>query len=1085
MDANWLQSSTGFQSCLREKSLRVLLSFSDSLLKDEGTGLGNVEDFLMLQQPITNQFGILVCEEWRASKSFRLYELDPTPMDAEAKTSIAEAKASVARAWEWTPGNDINSVDNAMLGKRFSIKSKHLRNINIQDCSWYPVRVLQHAVVINGNVKSFLNIFDELESVRQAYCKLSGLCFSVLDDSLSYQQSPPCTLLSSEENAAACSLREEISPSKAVFTPHDPIHRGDVQAFGEQSDTESLVSSKSMDSPIHGKKNTSLSDTDSEIDDEDSVQILKGMDLGDEHPFDGHVETESESCNEEDLIDNPCNLPGVEECKQAAVESEVDLRKFCTEHCKLGRKWNGNLFNIQCAVCKQWFHGNCIGVKKGHVGRKDTWVCSRDCEDDLPLCGRISTVICGATVHDRYSSHKARSVKTGIQPKIRERNSGNTLIQRQEQIVGKASDRVNIKTKERIVKSVPYISAQKQANVKESNQKLKSSRDGEKFLDSQPLCKEQENDLGVGVKEACTTSRRPSINQDTVVSKCTLECICGEPNDNRFMIKCCACGARFHGDCVGLSNESMSRELPWICSEKCELKLSSNHGKFSECRPENKEVLSVNYGSTGSGEKMHSDSVSEALYCVSTCKFGRKEGEDFMIECSSCKQWFHGECVEVIEDTVPAEAAWVCCLECEEDLPISARKEEVIIGSTKGRKRSKVSSFRKKQKKYQIGNVVCPEPLAADIDFSSGSLDKVDINEGSEIAIADDATHPVSTESLDTSRSAAQLCLPQALAFIVGKSSASRPEVMRSVLNYVTENELLDVDDPAYIIVDDALQEIVGIQAKCKLSKLAKKVTKLLKNAVNDTPANTEQIELAATDTPKEMQMKRRLDLVFQEDPLCQDEAEVRSLTTATEVNTHEPDSCVLDEIQPKENSHVDKVKIELFGEISEPKMSKSDFGERCPKRCKVELSAAIPMNQNAIPESSSVTVLGSSPKRKNQTDGSEDLNTEPKLVSELSPRKRQCIGVDESANAQDCNTMILPRNSPEDSVSYSNIDSNSLKIISVYEQENAVSRHEQDCAGPGSFNVDSKAPDCDDLDADDLLLLEVRIITAKPHIKA
>ena len=141
-------------------------------------------------------------------------------------------------------------------------------------------------------------------------------------------------------------------------------------------------------------------------------------------------------------------------------------------------------------------------------------------------------------------------------------------------------------------------------------------------------------------------------------------------------------------------------------------------------------------------------------------------------------------------------------------------------------------------------------------------------------------------------------------------------------------------------------------------------------------------------------------------------------------------------------------------------------------------------MNQNAIPESS-VTVLSSSPKRKNQTEGSEDLNTEPKLVSELSPRKRQCIGVDESANAQDCNTLILPRHSLEDSVSCSNIDSNSLKIISVYEQENAVSRHEQDCAGPGSFNVDSKAPDCDDLDADDLLLLEVRIITAKPHIKA
>ena len=103
------------------------------------------------------------------------------------------------------------------------------------------------------------------------------------------------------------------------------------------------------------------------------------------------------------------------------------------------------------------------------------------------------------------------------------------------------------------------------------------------------------------------------------------------------------------------------------------------------------------------------------------------------------------------------------------------------------------------------------------------------------------------------------------------------------------ENELLDPEDPAYVNVNSKLKDIVGNETRCKLSKLAKKVTKILKNAAlkgEETPDNVGQEAFGEGEMEhiSSLQMRRRLDLSFQELPLHQVQGDKLSVDPVSDI---------------------------------------------------------------------------------------------------------------------------------------------------------------------------------------------------------
>ena len=71
-------------------------------------------------------------------------------------------------------------------------------------------------------------------------------------------------------------------------------------------------------------------------------------------------------------------------------------------------------------------------------------------------------------------------------------------------------------------------------------------------------------------------------------------------------------------------------------------------------------------------------------YCNAKCKLENKyNADEFMLCCEACDEWFHGKCLGLKEGTIADEQVWVCSDNCFEDLPISQRKKDVVVGVPK------------------------------------------------------------------------------------------------------------------------------------------------------------------------------------------------------------------------------------------------------------------------------------------------------------------------------------------------------------------------------------------------------------------
>ena len=108
------------------------------------------------------------------------------------------------------------------------------------------------------------------------------------------------------------------------------------------------------------------------------------------------------------------------------------------------------------------------------------------------------------------------------------------------------------------------------------------------------------------------------------------------------------------------------------------------------------------------------DFRNRSHYCDKKCKLQNQyRADEHMLCCESCDVWFHGKCLGYTEGDIGDEQVWVCSENCFDDLPISQRKRDVVIG---GRKRQ----YKKREPKQGI-------------DKPKKSEKKVTVKQGKEI----------------------------------------------------------------------------------------------------------------------------------------------------------------------------------------------------------------------------------------------------------------------------------------------------------------------------------------------------------------
>ncbi|KAF5303230.1 hypothetical protein FQR65_LT19011 [Abscondita terminalis] len=123
-------------------------------------------------------------------------------------------------------------------------------------------------------------------------------------------------------------------------------------------------------------------------------------------------------------------------------------------------------------------------------------------------------------------------------------------------------------------------------------------------------------------KRAQRQHSTPSSNMLRNSKKEKVYCICRTPYDEtKFYVGCDLCNNWFHGDCVGITEESSKSMTEFICTE---------------C-------------------KRARD--TQEIFCL--CKQPYDESQ-FYICCDSCQDWFHGRCVGILQSEAENIDEYVC-----------------------------------------------------------------------------------------------------------------------------------------------------------------------------------------------------------------------------------------------------------------------------------------------------------------------------------------------------------------------------------------------------------------------------------------
>ncbi|VDO76970.1 unnamed protein product [Heligmosomoides polygyrus] len=105
-----------------------------------------------------------------------------------------------------------------------------------------------------------------------------------------------------------------------------------------------------------------------------------------------------------------------------------------------------------------------------------------------------------------------------------------------------------------------------------------------------------------------------------------LHCICRTTYDSRkFYVACDMCYRWFHGDCVGVTEESAKGMDGWTCRD---------------CQEETRKAQQ-----------------EQELYC--TCRTPYDDNE-FYVGCEGCEGWFHPRCVGITKEEAEAMDEYLC-----------------------------------------------------------------------------------------------------------------------------------------------------------------------------------------------------------------------------------------------------------------------------------------------------------------------------------------------------------------------------------------------------------------------------------------
>ncbi|RZC39906.1 nucleosome-remodeling factor subunit NURF301, partial [Asbolus verrucosus] len=168
-----------------------------------------------------------------------------------------------------------------------------------------------------------------------------------------------------------------------------------------------------------------------------------------------------------------------------------------------------------------------------------------------------------------------------------------------------------------------------------------------------------------GQKQAQST--QSTTSQRAAIKKEKLYCICRTPYDEtKFYVGCDLCNNWFHGDCVGITEES-SRTLTEFVCEEC---------------------------------KQAKD--TEKLYCLCQQPY---DDSQFYICCDRCQDWFHGRCVGILQSEADNIDEYIC--------PRCQRNSSVNFANMKDLSQKDFESLKKLIKQLQVHKSAWPfmEPV--------------------------------------------------------------------------------------------------------------------------------------------------------------------------------------------------------------------------------------------------------------------------------------------------------------------------------------------------------------------------------------
>ncbi|XP_063923379.1 nucleosome-remodeling factor subunit NURF301 isoform X3 [Zophobas morio] len=164
-----------------------------------------------------------------------------------------------------------------------------------------------------------------------------------------------------------------------------------------------------------------------------------------------------------------------------------------------------------------------------------------------------------------------------------------------------------------------------------------------------------------------TQATQNAAAQRAAIKKEKLYCICRTPYDEtKFYVGCDLCSNWFHGDCVGITEESSRTLTEFVCDECKQAK------------------------------------DTEKLYCLCQQPY---DDSQFYICCDRCQDWFHGRCVGILQSEADNIDEYIC--------PRCQRNSSVNFANMKDLSQKDFESLKKLIKQLQAHKSAWPfmEPV--------------------------------------------------------------------------------------------------------------------------------------------------------------------------------------------------------------------------------------------------------------------------------------------------------------------------------------------------------------------------------------